>query len=178
MAQSNRLIELYKIAESALTGLIPKLSDEEITQFISSNRWVVIPTIYEKGKKESINRPDPNMYISLRYKGKIELGIVCNTLASIQRMKNILSDFHSQDKGLLIKELNKLDDDFKTTLEKKLKPTNHAQTPIYEVDTELQSNTLDEKTLKMLFERAEEILSEGREEMKNRGIIGFPFHLT
>jgi hypothetical protein len=51
MAQSNRLIELYKIAESALTGLIPKLSDEEITQFISSNRWVVIPTIYEKGKK-------------------------------------------------------------------------------------------------------------------------------
>lgn len=59
------------------------------------------------------------MYISLRHEGKIELGIVCNTLASIQRMKNIFSDFHSQDKGLLIEKLGILDDDFKTTLEKK-----------------------------------------------------------
>ena len=42
------------------------------------------------------------MYISLRYEGKIELGIVCNTLTSIQRMKNIFSDFHSQDKDYYI----------------------------------------------------------------------------
>jgi hypothetical protein len=178
----HRLIELYKISESTLTGLIPNLSDEEIVQFISSNRWVVIPTSYEKGKKESINRPDPNMYISLRHEGKIELGLVCNTLASIQRMKNIFSDFHSQDKGLLIEKLGRLDDDFKTTLEKKLKPTNYAQTPIHEVDSEVQSNTLDEKNFKMLFERAEEILEEGRAEMKNRGIHWLPIsphlHIT
>jgi hypothetical protein len=174
MHWKSRLIELYRITESSLQTLVPKVTDEQIDKFISNNKWLVIPTSLEFNKKDSINRPDPNMFINLSESGKIELGIVCNTLKSVERMKNILHGFHGKEKTLIIDELSKLDGTFNTTLEKKIKHDNYAQTPIYEIDIKVPSQLIDDSTLHRIFQRSDEILIEGRLEMKQRKISWLP----
>lgn len=174
MNWKNRLIELYRITESSLPTLVPKVTDEQINKFVSNNKWLVIPTNFEFDKKDSINRPDPNMFINLRHSGKIELGIVCNTLKSVERMKNILHGFSTTEKTQLITELNTLDETFFTTLEKKIKPDNYAQTPIYEADFEIRCQLIDNAALQLIFQRAEEILVEGRLEKEQRKISWLP----
>jgi len=167
-------IKWYRVSENILEGLIPHLADNEIVSFVSNNRWLVIPTEYEVNRKDSINRPDPNMFINLSRERRIGLGIVCNTLASIERMRNILHEFHSFEKGELVKRLSELDDGFMTSVERKNREYYYNQTPAYEVDLEIPLNQIDSSSISDIFKRVDQILDEGRLEKKQRGIHWLP----
>jgi len=163
-------VKWYRISESVLGNLVPHLSDQGIVSFVSDNKWLVVPTEYETDRRDSINRRDPDMFINLSEKGKIGVGIVYNTLASIERLRNLLHIFHSLDKDELLKRLNELDDEFMTTVERKTKDHYFFQTPGYEEVLEFRSNEIDSSSISEIFERADQILYEGRREMERRGI--------
>jgi len=163
-------VKWYRISESVLGNLIPHLSDQEIVSFVSDNKWLVVPTEYETDRRDSINRRDPAMFINLSEKGKIGLGIVYNTLASVERLRNILHTFHSLNKDELLKGLNELDDEFMTTVERKTKHYYFGQTPEYEEELKFHSNKIDSSSIFEIFKRADQIRHEGRREMKRRGI--------
>jgi len=165
-----QLVKWYRVSESILGNLIPHLTDDEISSFISNNKWLVIPTKHEFNKKDSVNRPDPSIYINVSRRREIGLGIVCNTLTSIERMRNILHTFHTLDKEELVERLNGLDDGFVTSLERKVKKHHYTQTPVYGLVLEIPSNRIDSSSISGIFERVDQILDEGRQEMKQRGI--------
>jgi len=163
-------VRWYRISETVLGNLIPHLSDQEIVSFVSNNKWLVVPTEYETDRRDSINRPDPNMFINLSEERKIGLGIVYNTLASIERLRNILHAFHSMEKDELLKRLSELDDEFMTTVERKIKDYYFAQTPEYEEDLKFRSNKIDSSSISEIFKRTDQIRYEGRREKEQRGI--------
>jgi len=136
------------------------LDTKEVFKFISRNNWLIIPAGEEKDKSESITRSDPNIYFSLRREEKIRVGLVCNTLESVRRIRNVLHGFHTVDKENFISELKKLDGAFVTVVERKLKEYNPRQTPKYEREFEFPTNMIDDSTLSGVFEKIDRITEE------------------
>jgi hypothetical protein len=159
-------LKWYRLAEEVLSELVPPLDTNEVYGFISKNNWLIIPAGNEKEKSQSITRSDPNIYFSLRLEGKIRIGLVCNTLESVRRIRNILHGFHTAERENLISELRKLDGTFKTVVQKKIKEHNPLQTPIYKNEFEFPTNIVDDSLLSKTFERIDQILEEGQTMMK------------
>ena len=156
----NEYLKWYKLAEEALSGSIPTLDENEVFKFISSNNWLIIPAGDEKDKSESIARSDPNIYFNLGQEGKIHVQLVCNTLESVRRMRNVLHGFHTVDKENFINELKKLDGAFVTAVERKLKEYNPLQAPKYEREFEFPTNMMDDSILSDVFERIDKTMEE------------------
>lgn len=162
----NEYLKWYKLAEEALSGSIPTLDETEVFKFISRNNWLIIPAGDEKDKSESIARSDPNIYFNLSQKGKIHIQLVCNTLESVRRMRNVLHEFHTVDKENFISELKKLDGSFVTAVERKLKEYNPFQTPKYERKFEFPTNTIDDSILSDVFETVDMVMEESERIIK------------
>jgi len=170
MSWKRQFVKWYRVSESVLGSLVPSLTDDGIVSFVSNNKWLVVPTEYEVDRKDSINRHDPNMFINLSRGRKIGLGIVYNTLASIERLRNIFHMFHDLDKDELVKGLNELDDGFMTIVERKIRECYYNQTPTYEVVVEIPSNRIDSASISDIFKRVDQIRDEGKQEQRLRGI--------
>ncbi len=159
-------VKLYRIAEEVLAGSIPHLDKNEIAKFISQNNWLIIPAEYERDRKDSIIRSDPNMFFNLNREGKITVGLFCNTLESVKRIRNLLHGFHTAEKEDFIHELRKLGKEFSTRVQRKIKEHHFAQTPEYVTQFEFPTNTIDETLLSAAFEQIDRILEESNELMR------------
>ena len=166
MSWKKEYVKWYKIAEEVLAGYIRPLNENEINKFVSQNNWLIIPAGNEKDRKESVIRSDANMYFALSEDGKIDIAIVCNTLESVRRMKNLLHGFHTIEKENFIRELRRLDKRFKTRVVRKIKEHHFAQTPDYETEFEFTTNMIDEDQLLQAFRKIDEIMEESSGEMK------------
>lgn len=166
MSRNQEYIKFYRLSEEILKDLIPHLEDEEIIQFISSRGWLIIPTSFERDKRASINRPDPNIFISLN--GDLSLGIHCNTMESVRRLRNILLGFYINEKNKLLHALQELDERFTTNVERKVKEHHFSESPSYETVFEIASNKVDEGAFHTMFRMVDEILQEGEQRMREK----------
>ena len=162
----------YKVSREVLPNLIPSLKEDKIKENISSKDWLIFPLPYEEGKQQAVNRPDPHIDITLRDPGKIRVGIRCNTVKSVEKLKNILESHHLKEKTQLIQQMRALDDRFFTQVISKQKEYNFAQAPKHETLFAAKSNTIDEAAIEQIFNLVDEIRQRGLDKKSEQG-LGF-----
>ena len=166
MSLNAKYSKLYTIAESVFGESIPKLSGINIEGFISNENWLIIPKGKEQNLKDAISRDDPNLYFSFDSIGQVDIGIFCNTLESVRRLRNLLHSFHTVEKQKLVEQLLKLSPDFQTLIMRKVKENYHGQTPIYNPVLDFPTNTINEEKLGQIFQKIDLIMQESDNIMK------------
>ncbi|HXQ92714.1 MAG TPA: hypothetical protein VN739_06880 [Nitrososphaerales archaeon] len=159
-------IAFFRLSEAVLQDLLPILPDEEIVSLVSNSNWVALPMSGETSKEEIENRPDA--HIDLRLDGAtVRIGLRCNTVSSVEKLQNILEDYHSREKGTLLEAMKGLDGDFQTIVYAKVKEHNWSERANYDSRFQLQTNKIDETAIDLMFERAKQIRTEGIDRMRD-----------
>lgn len=161
--ESHDYIAWYRLAQEVLGTLIPALTDEEI-RAVSPRRanWFAVPLASESSANEVANRHDPHVDFKLTDDGRrIRIGIRCNTVASVEKLENILNSFHGNEKADLVSEMQKLDGDFQTRVMAKIKETNFAHVDGYETKFEIASNSINDNVIEEIFEATRRIRNAG-----------------
>ena len=157
----------YRLAEEVFGALIPHLSDEEITELTPKRaNWVPIPLSSENDIKDVANRPDPHVDFKILDDGTIRIGMRCNTVASVEKLGNILDAVQTAEKQEFVSEMGKLDDDFHTQVLNKIKETNFAHVNSYECKLSVRSNKMNDELINQLFNKIKEIREEGTKRLK------------
>ncbi|HZK62157.1 MAG TPA: hypothetical protein VFC41_08760 [Anaerovoracaceae bacterium] len=168
-------VKIYNIAYEVMgADLLKKMThdDEIIEEWVSNENWLMLPLPNEKSMNDAKNRLDPNIYITLNGEaGKefVGIGLTCNTIESVQKMQNILDSYHIIEKNLLLSTLAELDDLFKTSVSSKIKENHFLQRPIYSEQFSIQTNTIDENSIKEMFRNVAEIRERGLKRMELEG---------
>jgi hypothetical protein len=99
--REQRFVKWYRWAQDVLGNvLVPDLNDESIANRVSKNVILVLPLPGEETKEQTSNRPDPVIYVIDREgDGALQLGLECNTLKSVEKMRNILDSYHAREKS-------------------------------------------------------------------------------
>lgn len=148
-----------------LQDLLPKLSDEQIVSFVSNQNWVAFPIPGEETKDDVENRPDAHIDLRL-LRNTLRIGLRCNTVPSVDKLKNVLHDFHAQEKIALTESMQKLDSDFQTAVYAKIKEHNRAERAEYKTRFQTQTNQLDRAGVEEMFRWSGQIREEGKRRMK------------
>lgn len=157
----------YRLAEEVFGSLIPHLSREEIAELTPKRtNWFAIPLASETDIKDVANRPDPHIDFKLQDDNTVRIGMRCNTVASVEKMENILDSLQSREKHELVEEMKKLDGDFHTQVLAKIKERNFAQVPDYDLMFDIPSNRVDELAIAKIFEKVKAIRDEGKRRMQ------------
>ena len=139
-------IPFFRLSEVVLQDLLPKIPDEEIVSLVSNSNWVALPLPGETSKEEIENRPDP--HIDLRLNGAtMRIGLRCNTVSSVEKLQNILTEYHSREKDALLEAMKRIDDDFETVVYAKIKEHNWSERAIYDPQFQMQTNKIDETSI-------------------------------
>ncbi len=160
MLDRRKYIPWYRLSESVLDRLLPNRTDREIMRSVFSTDWLILPTPEETNRRQAVERPDPNIFIAVD--GEVRIGLVCNTLASQRKMENILLEYHSSEKDEFLKLLRHLENDFETSVGKKVYEHHFLESPTYSSAFRHRSNTMDEKLFEKIFSLAHAIHEEGR----------------
>jgi len=162
-------IHFFRLAETVLQDGIPKLSDGEIIALVSNVNWVAFPLQEEETMEEIENRPDPHIDLRL-LDSTVRIGLRCNTVRSVDKLQNILLDYHLSEKAVLVDSMRKLDDDFETMVYAKIKEHNWSERGDYQRRFQRQTNQLDTAGIEEMFQRSSEIREEGKRRMKEEGL--------
>jgi len=175
-----KYIDFYNLAGEILGDkLIPILDRKRILDFLSMKNWFIIPTHVETDKAQAINRPDPNIYFSIKDSVRtMEIGLVYNTISSIKRLSNITLPFHETERRELISKLKILDDRFKGTVYRKVYRYSPRQSPEYEGVKEWQSNSISDEVLKEILRCSLDIRREGLALKEKKGLKWTPIRPT
>lgn len=122
----------------------------------------MLPLPHETELKHAESRPFPNIYLSRDQQNVLFLGLTCNTIESVEKMRNILLPHQNEQKQLLISYLKKLDPQFKLSLLAKLKD-HWSSIPTYRTEIELPSRDIDDISIIEIFRRADVIRKRGKE---------------
>ncbi len=153
-------VKWYHFAKEVLgADLIKEIPDAEIPDWVSRRNWLLFPLPTENKKKDAESRPYPNLYMAIRG-GSIQIGLVCNTLKSVERMRNILNPFHAKERTQFLEFMQRLDGDFQTHVQAKLKDF-WSDAPKYSKEHTLTSNSIDDTKVGPLFASADKIRAEG-----------------
>lgn len=161
---------LYDLSKIVLQDLMPVRTREIMEMCVFERGVMVLPLPEETTKDELKSRANPSIFIIKSRDGdKIQIGIQCNTLKSVEKLQNILDSFHFREKYELIQGLATLDSAFHTVVYSKKKPYNFGQSPNYEKDLSFPSNSISEKEIGRLFNRVAEIRTNGIAQKKLSG---------
>ena len=151
--REQRFVKWYRGAQDVLgNALVPDLNDEVIVDRVSKNVILVLPLPGEETKEQTSNRPDPVIYVIDREGDEaLQLGLECNTLKSVEKLRNILDLYHAREKKEFLQCISKMDDSFETFVYAKLKPHNFAESPEYRIDLKFQSNQIGDTEIDQLF---------------------------
>ncbi|MHB1909341.1 MAG: hypothetical protein ACYCQJ_10805 [Nitrososphaerales archaeon] len=164
MQKSQRLnfLRWYDLAKIVLGDLMPERSDAVIQICLFESDVMVLPLPRETTKEEIANRADPSICVIDRpHQENIEILLQCNTLKSVEKLRNILDLHQQKQKADLLEGLSKLDSDFKTIVYSKQKQYNFGQSPSYLIDQAYSSRTITERDFDLLFRRVDEIRKAG-----------------
>lgn len=159
-----RYVPWYKIAEEVLGRRLIKHAetDEDVIKWVSDEGWLLIPLPYESDLKQARSRPFPNIFLWLHEDRTLTLGLVANTIPSMEKMKNILLPHQDVQRQSLISGMRKLDPKFKTYLSAKKKDY-WAAPPTYDSDPSIESNKINGQSIVQTFAKADAILEKGRQ---------------
>lgn len=159
-------IKWYRLAQEYVNdkNLFPSLTDTEILKNISRNNWLMFANAYQQEKKHAINLPEPNIYLSIE-KDKLWVGIAFNNLAAVEKLTNILSDKSSAERNELIKMLLKLNNNYITIVERRIRKY-YGPRPEFITETEIQTNKLNETEFQKIIKTCIKIREEGKEHKK------------
>jgi hypothetical protein len=158
-------VPYFRLSESVLGELLPRLSDEEITQLVSSLNWVALPLPGEQTKEEIENRSGPHIDFRLT-ESSMRIGLRCNTVPSVDKLRNILQECHTSEKSSLVSGMGQLDDDFQTTVYAKIKEHNWSERGEYLVRFQRQTNKIDAAGFDEMFAISDQIRAEGKGRQK------------
>jgi hypothetical protein len=157
----------YRLAEEVFGNLIPHLTDEKIAQLAPKrDNWFPIPLFSETEIKDVANRPDPHIDFKILAKDRIRMGMRCNTIASVEKMRNILNALQTVEKQELLVEMGKLDNDFQTQVLVKIKEKNFAHIDGYECKFSVRSNKIDDQAIHQVFNQVDKIREEGTKRLR------------
>jgi predicted RNA-binding Zn-ribbon protein involved in translation (DUF1610 family) len=159
-------IPFFRLSEDILQELLPRLSEEQIIALVSNENWVPFPLPGEETKDEIDNRKDPHIDLKLT-QSAMRIGLRCNTVRSVDKLENILVEYHSPEKRALIQSLGELEDDFQTVVYAKIKEHNWSERAEYQSRFQKQTNLLDEAGVEEMFGISGQIREEGRNRMKD-----------
>lgn len=165
-------VKIYNIAYEVMgADSLKKMTNdgEFIENWVSNENWLMLPLPNEKSMSDAKNRLDPNIYITLNGEDEKEfigIGLTCNTIESVQKMQNILDNYHIIEKRLLVSAMSKLDDLFKTSVSSKVKENHFSQRPIYREQFSIKTNAIDDNSIKEMFRNVAEIRERGLKRME------------
>ncbi|MDA4129478.1 MAG: hypothetical protein OK457_01785 [Thaumarchaeota archaeon] len=170
--QEQRSVKWYRLAEEVLgESLLAHLDDASIVNRVSGNEILIFPLPAEETKEQTSNRPDPVIYVIDREGDEtLQLGLECNTLKSVAKLRNILDAYHAGEKSEFLKCLLAVDDGFQTLVYTKLKPHNFAESPEYRADLKVQSNAINEAEIDRIFSLVDAIRQSGVEWRLKEGL--------
>jgi hypothetical protein len=163
-----KYVPWFRLAQRVLGDLMPHVPEEDVPKWVSEQDWAMLPLYDEKNAEDVKNRPYPNIWFHIE-DGKMTVGVVCNTVRSIERMSNILLDFHTPDRQEFLDHLRRIDDSFETRVSTKVKEYNPRQPPDYRSGLSCQSNNMSRQDFVKIFERAQEIRQQGLERRREEG---------
>lgn len=155
-----KYVSWYQIIESVFGASVPHLTNDQIEKMIFETDWMIIPLIGELSKKDAMNALRPNLYIDLSDTNDIYFGIVYENLDSVDSLRNILLPYNEKERNELIAKLSTLDDSFKTTVNRKLKPKHFSQSPTYERVFEVKSKLMTLTHFREAFRAVDSVLAE------------------
>lgn len=163
-SDKTRYVPWYKIAEEVFGPKLIKLSetDEDVTKWVSQEKWMILPLPYENEPKDAKSRKFPNIYFALLENGMINLGLVCNTIASVEKMENILLPYSNPVKEALLAQMRVLSPEFMTCVSSKSKD-HFASVPSHQRVFEIPSNQINDASVHELFQKARTIRDRGKE---------------
>lgn len=136
--------------------------------------WFAIPLATENEIKEVANRSDPHIDFKIKDDRTIRIGMRCNTVASVEKMNNILDEMQTGEKQELLTEMRNLDNDFQTQILKKIKESNFAHVDGYECRLITTSNKIDDVMIDRVFNEIERIREDGKRRFKEEHLIVNP----
>ena len=155
-----KYVEWYHIIEKVFGAYVPPLSDDEIPKYVSNKDWMIIPIPGETDKNKAKLAARPNLYIDLSRDGKIIFGIVYEKLGSVEQLRNIILPYNERERNELIREFAKLDDNFVTTVDRKVKSHHPKETPDYETTFKEKTNAIGYDQLINVFKVVDKIHDE------------------
>ncbi|HYB04546.1 MAG TPA: hypothetical protein VED17_08790 [Nitrososphaerales archaeon] len=162
-------IPFFRLSEPVLGQLLPRLSDEQIAELVSNENWVPFPVSEEETKGEMENRLEPHIDLSLT-EITVRLGIRCNPVQSVDKLRNILEEYHTPERNALVEAMNNLDDDFQTVVYAKLKEHFWFEKGEHQARFQKQTNQLDEVGIRAMLTESSKIRQEGKTRMKEENL--------
>ena len=162
-------IQFFRLSEAVLHELMPKLSDERITELVSNENWAAFPVSEEETKGEMENRLEPHIDLSLS-ETSVRLGIRCNPVQSVDKLQNILEEYHTPEKNALVEAMKNLDDDFQTVVYAKLKVRFWFEKGEHQPRFRRRTNQLDDAGIREMFAQSSQIRQEGKTRMKEENL--------
>jgi hypothetical protein len=162
-------VKWYKLAQSSINDeeIIPNLPDDKIKEFVSQADWLIIPNEIEAKKDQSKNRDNGNIWIRLD-NGSISFGISFTNVRSIDKLTSLLNTQNTSIRKKLLEIFSKLDDKYKTTVNKKVKEHHRAESPDYQpVFEPIQTNLMNEEKIDFILDTAKRVREEASQKIKD-----------
>jgi len=156
----SKYVPWYRLVESVFGGDVPHLTDEEIIDCVSNEDWIIVPVAGEKDKEEAKQAQRPNLFFDLSDHSEITIGITYDKLATVERLRNIISPFNENERNEIIEKLTTLDDSFFTLVYRKIKEYYWGQSPTYEAVFVEHSNRMNYERLVDVFKVVDAIMNE------------------
>ena len=160
-------VKWYNLAKEAIQNamLIPARSDKEIFSIVSRKNWLMFVNKGED-KEIAINSKDPNIFLAILSKegnltGEARLGLTFNNLKAYEKFKIIMHGYNQDIKKRVVEKLLRLENDWKISIERKVKEYNYAQSPEYFDIKIWNSNKINDKIIDEIVEIANNIRESG-----------------
>lgn len=158
-----KYIKWYKIAQETINDeeLIPRRTDEEILECVSRVDWLMfVPK--DVTIEQAKNSPEPSIYFYIsEHKGNV-IGVSFNNLEAVKKIRNILSPYSVSQKEAVVKKLLQLDQNWKTTLFRKVKKIRYERPPEYHEALSIDANKIDDTKITEFFNLVDQIRKEGK----------------
>ncbi len=157
-----KYVKWYKIARDTINdeSLTPFRADDEILDCVSEEDWLMfIPPDITRERAESL--PEPNIYFYIRDDIN-RIGLTFNNVGSMDKIRNILLDYSSELKEILVEKLLKLDDRWKLSLNRKIKIKHFRNIPNFTRIFYINTNKIDNEKINKLFDLSTQIRKDGK----------------
>ena len=165
MAWRAKYVGWYRLAEEELGDLIPRLSEREVMENVSTEDVLIVPP-REPGAADE--KPLPSLQLRLRDQG-LELAIVYGSKKTLAHLENVFRETHREVHERLFTLLDGLPTEYETKLY-----SGNSDGSERELIRRYLSSRLDGGLLRRLLDEADELRKGGRKIVNNQSVYVKP----